>query len=290
MLPRAGAGRLHAAALERLLASPEYEVLPLAGTVEHAAFLPGGATVAVTTSPARGQDATVRTCIQLQHAGFTVVANIAARMIHGAGELRRIVSALRAGGVDRAFIIGGDTRRNGGFADGLDLLRALRDIGHHFREIGIPCYPQGHPHIPAETLTADLAAKEPFADYMTSQLCFDARALDGWLRERRHDGLTLPLHIGVAGAVDIARLLRLGTKIGVRDAGRFATGQKGLLARMLWPGKYRPDRLLEALAPAIADPELAIRRLHLYTFNAVRATEAWRLGYLRRLARTRPAG
>ena len=42
------------------------------------------------------------------------------------------------------------------------------------REIGVPCYPQGHPTIPDETLLAALTAKAPLVDYMTTQMCFDA--------------------------------------------------------------------------------------------------------------------
>ena len=45
-------------------------------------------------------------------------------------------------------------------------------------------------------------------------------------------------------------------------------------------GFYRPDGLLEGLAPLVADPGAGIVDLHLYTFNAVEATERWRRAYL----------
>ena len=45
-------------------------------------------------------------------------------------------------------------------------------------------------------------------------------------------------------------------------------------------GFYRPDGLLEGLAPHVADPAAGIVDLHLYTFNAVEATERWRRRYL----------
>jgi methylenetetrahydrofolate reductase (NADPH) len=43
---------------------------------------------------------------------------------------------------------------------------------------------------------------------------------------------------------------------------------------------YRPNGLLEAVAPVIADPAAGIADLHVYTFNQVASTEAWRLEYL----------
>ena len=49
-------------------------------------------------------------------------------------------------------------------------------------------------------------------------------------------------------------------------------------------GFYRPDGLLEGLAPVIADPTSGIVDMHLYTFNAVDVTERWRQGFLEKLA------
>ena len=47
--------------------------------------------------------------------------------------------------------------------------------------------------------------------------------------------------------------------------------------------KHFCEILLEGLAPYAADPAAAIVSLHLYTFNAVAATEAWRHDFLSKL-------
>ena len=53
------------------------------------------------------------------------------------------------------------------------------------------------------------------------------------------------------------------------------------MARLIRSGGfYRPDGLLEGLAPVIADPAAHVADLHLYTFNNVDATETWRRKYL----------
>jgi methylenetetrahydrofolate reductase (NADPH) len=267
-------------ALERFVSAPKYEVVPLPGVVEQLPYLPAGAVVAVTASPRRGLAATLQVGEQLQRAGFVVVAHIAARMVADRAALRELLAGLSAAGIDRAFVVGGDVGAAGEFADGLALLRAFAEGGHHFREIGIPCYPQGHPSIPTARLLADLEAKAPFADYMTTQLCFDAPALAAWIRKRQGAGIRLPIDIGVAGAAEIRRLLRISLSIGVRDARRFLAGNSPLIGRFLRRGGYRPDGLLEALAPLLADPHAGVRQLHLYTFNDVRSTEAWRQRYL----------
>jgi methylenetetrahydrofolate reductase (NADPH) len=48
-------------------------------------------------------------------------------------------------------------------------------------------------------------------------------------------------------------------------------------------GFYRPDGLLEGIAPHAADPAARIVEVHLYTFNAVEQTEKWRRAFLDRL-------
>jgi methylenetetrahydrofolate reductase (NADPH) len=272
--------RVARSVLERFLSAPKYEVVPLPGVVEQMPWIPAGATVAVTASPRRGLGATLQVGEQLQRAGFAVVAHIAARLIPDRPALRELLGGLAAAGIDRAFVVGGDADAAGEFGGGLDLLHAFAEGGHHFREIGIPCYPQGHPTIPTERLLTDLEAKAPFADYMTSQLCFDAGALAGWVRERRQAGIRLPIDIGVAGATEIRRLLRISLSIGVRDARRFLAANSPLIGLFLRRGGYQPDHLLEALAPLLADRQAGVRQLHLYTFNDVRSTEAWRQRYL----------
>jgi methylenetetrahydrofolate reductase (NADPH) len=274
------AARTH---LERLVAAPKFEVLPLRGALDAARLLPAGAEVAVTASPSKGLEATAALAEQLTAVGYQVVVHLAARMVTDRSHLRQLISRLEAGGVSRAFVVGGDAAQPGPYADGLVLLREMTELGHHFAEIGIPCYPQGHPDIPDDRLLEALGAKARYADYMTTQLCFDAGAIGEWIGARRAEGNTLPVDIGVAGVAQLTRLLRISVRIGVADARRFLSKNTGLIGRFLRPGSYRPDGLLERLAPKLGDPAADVRQLHIYTFNQVETTEAWRLRYLREL-------
>ena len=106
-------------------------------------FLPAGATVSVTASPAKGIEATVALCEQLQARGFRAVPHLSARMIRDRGHLAELIAWLEGAGVDRAFVVGGDAKEPGDYPDGLSLLRAMAEIGHPLAEIGIPCLPAG---------------------------------------------------------------------------------------------------------------------------------------------------
>lgn len=279
-MARSALGAAEREALARVLASPKLEILPLAGVLPQLARLERGATLSVTASPAKGLDASLDVAERLSRDGFGVVVHLAARMVGDPAHLDRLLERMEAAGLHRAFVIAGDAPSSGAYPDALSLLRAIADRAHHLREIGIGAYPQGHAAISDDDLLAALAAKAPFADYMTTQLCFDASALSSWIQARRRDGLTLPVDIGLPGAVDAPRLLRISVRIGVTDAARFVTKQGGLLTRLLRPGGYRPDRLLRDLAATLADPTAGVRGLHIFTFNQVEQTEAWRRRFL----------
>ncbi len=277
-------------ALARVLSAPTFELIPLKGSMRHAIFLPPGARVSVTASPNKGMEATLELCEQLQAAGFRAVPHLSARMVRDRAHLTDIVARLQAAGVDGAFVVGGDATTFGEYPDGLSLLRGMNDIDHRFTEIGIPCYPQGHAFIAEGPLLEALREKAAYASYMTTQLCFDPLAIVSWLAARRAEGLSLPAHIGVPGVMEPHRLLAISARIGVTDTHRFLTKNVRLVARLVRSaGFYRPDALLQGLAPHAADPATGISTLHVYTFNAVEATESWRLGYLAALARHAPS-
>jgi methylenetetrahydrofolate reductase (NADPH) len=207
-------------------------------------------------------------------------------MIRDRGHLAELIAWLEGAGVDRAFVVGGDAKEPGAYPDGLSLLRAMVEIGHPLREIGIPAYPQGHAFIADGQLLEALRAKAGFASYMTTQLCFDPAAIATWLAARRGEGITVPVHLGLPGVAEPQRLLAISARIGVADTHRFLVKNTRFIARLIRSGGfYRPDGLLEGLAPSIADPAARIVDLHLYTFNAVDLTERWRRDYLSRLER-----
>ncbi len=272
---------LASAALARVLAEPTYELIPLKSALDHVGAIPAGSTVSVTASPGKGLDATLDLAEALQARGFSAVPHVAARMVRNRAHLRDLLARMDGSGVERAFVVGGDATEPGDFPDGLSLLRAMADLQHGVTEIGIPCYPQGHAFIPDDVLLAALEAKAPFASYMTTQLCFDAAAIASWIRARRADGLTLPVKVGVPAVAEPQRLLMISARIGVRDTQRFLAKNMRLVGRLLRSGGfYKPTTLLEELAPMVADRSAGIKGFHLYTFNAVEPTEAWRRDYV----------
>lgn len=260
-------------AIAPLLSAPRYELLPLADVAAQAAALPPGAIVTVTSSPRQGQDATVAAACDLAVRGLRVVPHLAARRVRSAGHLEEVVGRLIAAGVDDVFCVGGDGEAEGPYASALGLLEAMAVHGTAFTDVGVAGYPEGHHAVGDAELDAALVAKQPFASYVTTQLCFDAGAVARWARRLRAHGVTLPILAGVPGVVDTRKLLRVSRRIGIGESLRFLRGNRAAVLRLLRAGAYRPDGLVRELAAL--DGDARITGLHLYTFNEAAGTARW---------------
>jgi methylenetetrahydrofolate reductase (NADPH) len=270
------------AALARALRTTRFELIPLRGALDLAVeWLPAGATVTVTASPARGLDPTIDLVTGLAGQGFDAIPHLAARSVRDRAHLTDLLARLDDAGVRRAFVVGGDAEAPGAFPDGLSLLRAIEDAGRRFDEVGVPAYPEGHVSIPDGVLMAALLAKQRYAAYMTTQLSYDGEAIGRWVAAARQAGVTLPLLIGLPGPVDLARLLRISARIGVAASTRYLRRNPNLIREALRRRAFHTDALLGEVAPIVADPVADVRGLHLFTFNQVEASVTWRDARLR---------
>lgn len=260
-----------------LLARARFEVVPLRGAEEEADHLPSGTTVTVTCSPRRGVDPTADLAVRLASRGLHAVPHLAARGVRSAGHLHDLVGRLVSAGIDDVFVIGGDPREPvGPFVAALDVLEALDELGRPFARIGVAGYPERHPFIDREELFRALSDKQSRASYVVTQICFDPSAIVRWLEDLTGRGITLPVYVGVPGAVTRRRLLEIALRIGVGDSIRYLTKHGGLVARLLQRGSFRPDAFLAGLSPHLARPGHPVAGLHINTFNQVRTTERWR--------------
>jgi methylenetetrahydrofolate reductase (NADPH) len=89
----------------------------------------------------------------------------------------------------------------------------------------------------------------------------------------------------VPGVADPQKLLNVAARIGVKDAKRFLVKNLRFVTGMARSGGfYKPTGFVEAMGPLLADPSARVTGFHLYTFNAVEATESWRQSMLEELA------
>lgn len=274
-------------AMGRILSDPIFEMIPLRSAEEQAGYLPDGARVSVTASPNLTLDDSLDLAEQLVRRGFRVTPHLSAHMTRDRAHLQHLLARIVDLDVTTAFVVGGDASDDGDYHDGLALLEAMAEIGHHLT-VGIPCYPEGHPDIPDPILAGALADKQPHASWMTSQMCFDGEVLAAWARHTRRQGIHLPLVLGLPGVADRTKLLRISARIGVGRSLSFLRKNTGLISAFVRPGGYDPLEFLAGIGDDLDDPELDITGCHIYTFNQCDSTEEWRRRVLESLADSLP--
>lgn len=266
----------HGMVVQNLIRSANIEVIPLRGVDDKLGVIPGNTSVTVTCSPKFGLERTLALTERLVARGYRVVPHLAARQVTDERELRQIIARLDALNVRDLYVIGGDAPEPvGSYDNAAALLRDLAEIEHNIVNIGVACYPDGHPAISEDVLFDALLEKQPYATYMVSQLCFDVETLLAWLHDVRARGVSLPLHMGLAAPMNSRKLLDLSMRIGVGSSIRFLSKQHGFLRNLLFGAAYRPQRLLQSIGDQLADEVLNIDRLHLFSFNQVEATVDW---------------
>ncbi|MFB6309909.1 MAG: methylenetetrahydrofolate reductase [Salinirussus sp.] len=268
-----------------LLEEPRFELMPFDSFGEQMAHLPDGAAIAITTSPTLGLDATIEWSERAAAEGYEIIPHVAARYVHDKEHLDEVARRLKEAGITDLFVPGGDRDEPvGEFESAHDLLVALEDLGHEFEEIGITGYPEGHEFLSDETLASAMRRKAPHATYIVTQLCYDPDTVLSWIRNVRERDIELPVEIGIPGVLKYQRLMGISRKVGVGDSVRFLRKTSGILGFVRQfvgsRGKYRPDELIDGLAPRATDPAYGIRGIHIYTFNQVPDTEEWRHGRL----------
>lgn len=270
--PAAAGGRVRA-----LLEDCRFEVVPVGSVLDRVRELPKVVTLTVTCSPRKGIDATLGVAEALRAEGRPVVPHVAARLVRDRAHLGAILRRLRDAGIEDVFVVGGDSPQPAGrYPAAGRLLADAAEIGLDGFRVGIGAYPDGHPLIEAGELWRALAAKQAYAAYMVTQICFDPGAVGRWLGEARRRGVGLPVYVGVPGVVNRRKLLEISLRVGVGASVGYLTRHGAVVTRLLGRGSYRPDAFVAGLAGPAGGPAAGLAGLHLNTFNQVQATERWR--------------
>ena len=271
--------------VESLLTGARFELMPFESFDDEITHLPDDATIAITTSPQLGIEQTVERSEEAAEMGYDVVPHIAARYVEDRDHLEEIARRLSEAGISDIFVPGGDREEPAGeYESAYDFLSTLDEMQYSFDEVGITGYPEGHEFISDETLADSMAKKEPYATYIVTQLCYDPDTVLEWVEDIRDRGIELPVEVGIPGVMKYQRLMQISQKVGVGDSIKFlrkTTGILGFVKQLVGSrGTYKPDELVDGLAPYVDDEEYNIRGIHVYTFNQTPDTEQWRHGRL----------
>ncbi len=256
------------------------ELVPMKSLDTARQHLPYGAPLSITCSPAKGIEETQRLTEEFLAGGYAPIPHISARMVRDRAHTIELAAWCRSVGVSKIFLVGGDADQPGAYFDAIEFLRDFLDTDHGLEAIGVTAYPDHHAYISDEKLHSALHAKQEMladagvAGWCSTQMCFDAEIIESWLRAERDAGLTLPVHLGISGVVDKTKLMTTGMRIGLGQSLGYLKKNRAAITKMMTSTHYDPNDLLMPLSEASL--ELGIDGVHMYTFNQVEATEAWR--------------
>ena len=210
------------------------EIIPVPGIEDRIGTLQPNMHVAITCSPTKGVDTTLELSEKLIAQGFQVIPHISAKSVTGEKHLETIIKKLDELSIESVFVPGGDGPEPlGEFNNAYDLLKALQKSGHNLKKIGIAAHPEGHPDINDKILMEALEKKKDLADYIVTQMCFDANILGDWLVRINQQGIHLPVWVGLPGVIERGPLLRTSLRIGVGDSLRFLKKKSKVAAELM---------------------------------------------------------
>ncbi len=257
-----------------------FELVPLKSLDAAVGALPAGAEISVTCSPAKGIEETQRLTDELLGQGFVVIPHLSSRMVRDHAHTVELAAWCRKLDLRKVFIVGGDAEEAGAYEGAVEFLADFLTTDHGVDTIGVTAYPDGHAFLSDEKIRWALHEKQRLLSeagvngYCSTQMCFDPDIIAKWLRTERELGLRLPVHLGISGVVDKAKLLTMGARLGIGDSLKYLRKNMGALVKLMTSVSYDPNDLLLPLSSDLLD--FGVTGLHVFTFNQAEATNTWR--------------
>lgn len=232
------------------------------------------------------------TARRLVDEGFSVMPHFPARGIVDAAELAYRAEAYADLGIREALVLAGgiDTPR-GAYADSMQLLEAGVFDRFGYTHLHVAGHPEGNRDIDPKggstNVSAALRWKNDFQTRtdarmaIVTQFCFDPDPVIAWADGLRAEGITLPIHLGIAGPAKLQTMIKFAMACGVGPSLRVLQRRARDLTKLVMP--FEPTEMLGALARhKAANPDFPVERVHFFPLGGIGATAEY-------LGRTSPA-
>ncbi len=274
--------------IETFLKDFSIEVMPrTAEKIENLRdLLPGGARVYVAHIEGTPIQEMVTTAKRVAAEGFDVMPHFPARIIKDETTLRNWIAMYQGeAGVNQALLLaGGVTKPHGDYECSMQLLEsnAFGDAG--FTRLHVAGHPEGNKDIdPNGSMTnvnAALRWKQAFSETsdadmaIVTQFCFEAKPVISWANTLAANGITLPIHIGVAGPAKLQTLIKFSIACGVGASLRVLQRRSKDLTKLLVP--FTPDEFLAELAAhKDKNPEFNVSHVHFFPLGGIKTNTKW---------------
>ncbi|MEO1316454.1 MAG: methylenetetrahydrofolate reductase [Pseudomonadota bacterium] len=249
-------------------------------------ILPAGTRVYIAHIDGTPIEEMVETAKRLADEGFPVMPHFPARIIADEAVLADWVARYQGeAGVDQGLILaGGVTEPKGAFHSSMQLLETGVFDRAGFKRLHVAGHPEGNRDIDADggekEVMAALAWKQAFAERtdaemaIATQFCFEAEPVIAWANRLTAAGVTLPVHIGVAGPAKLQTLIKFSMACGVGPSLRVLQRRAADLTKLMLP--FTPEEFLQGLAAHRAEnPDFNVVKVHFFPLGGIKATAEW---------------
>ncbi len=247
-------------------------------------LLPAGTRVYIAHIDGTPIDEMVATAARLRAEGFEPMPHFPARSIPDRATLTDWVARYRGeADVREALLLaGGVAEPRGDFHCSMQLMESGAFDG--FARLHVAGHPEGNRDIDPDgsdrAVMEALRWKQAFADRtdatlaLATQFCFDAAPVIAWVDRLQAEGITLPVHIGIAGPAKLQTLIRFAIACGVGPSLKVLQKRALDVSKLLLP--FEPDAIVGALAAhKAANPGFGIEAVHFFPLGGIKATADW---------------
>lgn len=283
-----GAVREPNAALEAFMQDYSIEVMPrTAQKIEDfRELLPAATRVYIAHLEGTPIEDMVATAKRLKDEGFESMPHFPARIINDKAMLADWIARYQGeAGVRQALLLaGGVTSPVGDFHSSMQLLETGLFDKAGFTHLHVAGHPEGNRDIDPKggTRLVDeaLAWKQGFSEQsdakmaIATQFCFDYKPVIDWANGLTANGITLPVHIGVAGPAKLQTMIKFAVSCGVGASLRVLQRRAKDVTKLLVP--FEPSEFLSGLAAhKAANPDFNISHVHFFPLGGIKTNATW---------------
>lgn len=286
--------------LSDMIADWSIEVMPrtAAKIEDFRAILPSGTRVYIAHIEGTPIEDMVATAKRLHAEGFPVMPHLPARGIAGKAELEDWLKRYQGeAGVKQALLLGGGlTAPAGEFNSSIDMIETGLFDKMGFERLHIAGHPEGNKDIDrdgsSKIVDQALLWKQDFASRtdadvaIATQFAFDAKSVTDWAERIQAMGVTIPIHVGVAGPTKLQTLIKFAIACGVGPSLKVLQKRAMDLSKLLVP--YEPTEVIAGLADyKAANPDSLIDQIHVFPLGGINPSAEWmnKHGSIRKLAK-----
>ena len=276
------------AQIEAFLKDYSIEVMPrTAEKVEDfTELLPAGTRVYIAHIEGTPIEEMVATAKRLSADGYNVMPHFPARIIKDEATLADWIARYQGeAGVEQALLLaGGVAEPYGDYHSSMQLLQSGLFGKADFKHLHVAGHPEGNRDIDKDgsnTLVMDaLRWKQTFADTsdasmaLATQFAFEAGPIIKWADSIKEAGISIPIHIGIAGPAKLQTLIKFAIACGVGPSLKVLQKRAMDVTKLLLP--YEPtDVLTELAAHKAANPDFNITNVHFFPLGGIKTNANW---------------